>query len=129
MANIFKTMSNIVSSTKPIPKEDINEIPSYIFCRFLSGDMRTLPLALTFNHFHNEFPIDIQCELTQKYVDGKIKFIRYPSAKKKDNKDEEKLKVLMMHYDINETSAINYLEAMDKSDIMDLMALYKGLNK
>lgn len=105
-----------------LPKaEDIEKIPSYVFCRWLSGNIYTINAANQIN-IYSDIPIQNQFHIINKAFGGKIKFIPYPKAHKEET--TKSIDVLVKHFKINKELAREYLDVIDENELKQLMEIY-----
>lgn len=122
---MFKTM--IKTLNKPghkMPAEiEIDKIPSYIFCRWLSGNPYTIQAANQIN-LYDKIPIYNQFHLVNKAFGGRIKYIPYPKNIK--NSGDQEIDILVKHFNINEDTARDYLEFISPEELNYLLKIYEG---
>lgn len=120
---MFKTMTASLNGPKQkLPTaENIEKIPSYVFCRWLSGNMFAIHAANQINLYSN-IPIQNQFHIINKAFGGKIKYIPYPKADKTDT--TKTIEVLIKHFKINEELAREYLDVIDENELKQLMEIY-----
>lgn len=121
---MFKTMTKSLNDPKQkLPRpEEIDKIPSYIFCRWLSGNMYAIHAANQIN-IYSDIPIQNQFNLVNFAFGGKIKYIPYPKGVKKD---ESKIKeIIAKHFKINENLANEYLSFIDKKELENILQMYE----
>ena len=112
MSNIFKTFQNCING-KDSSKDEIKEIPPYVFCKYLGSNYKTIQIANFLNYYY-KLPIEIQYKFVQKTLNGKLNF-----------KISDDLELLMKHFKINKNVASEYLKEIDKSELNRLRLLYK----
>ena len=124
MSNIFKTITSTLKNEEPSENE-INEIPSYVFCRWLSGSPYFLQLANIFNRF-SDIPIVNQFYTIKNYnkytLKQKVKFIPYPKGS--SEKEEKDLEYISKYYKCSLESAREYLEFISDSELNRLRNAY-----
>lgn len=124
MSNIFKTITSSLKNEEPTENE-INEIPSYIFCRWLSGSYYFLQLANIFNRF-SSIPIVNQFYTIKNYnkytLKQKVKYIPYP--KQASEKEEKDLQYISKYYKCSLERAKEYLEFISDSELNRLRNAY-----
>ena len=121
MSNIFKTFQNCING-KDSSKDEIKEIPPYVFCKYLGSNYKTIQIANFLNYYY-KLPIEIQYKFVQKTLNGRVNFIKFIKTENlKISADEE---LLMKHYKINKKVASEYLKEIDKAELNRLRLLYK----
>lgn len=123
MSNIFKTMTTALKGDCP-SEQEINEVPSYIFCRWLSGNPNTITIANIFNYFH-KIPIKNQYDVVRALFHNKIRFISYPKSDKDTLKDLENLEYIKKYYKVNDDIAKQYLEVISDEELSKIIRAYK----
>lgn len=119
---MFKTMTSVLN-TKQNPSEDeINKIPSFIFCRWLSGNSNTVLAANQLNLFSN-IPMVNQYKMIKSVFAGKIKYIPYPKNVNADALKKEQY--IANYFKINIDKAKEYLELMDNNEINTIVSMYE----
>ena len=120
---MFKTMTTCLDAKKNPKPEEIEKIPSYIFCKWLSGSPMTIGAANQINRFY-DIPIQNQYQMIKKAFAGKVKFIPYP--KNISEKTDKSIEMLSKHYKITLDKASEYKELMSKEQLKELLDLYSG---
>jgi len=118
---MFKTMTDCLDLRKKPTTEEINKIPSFIFCRWLSGNRYTIQAANIINAY-DKIPMENQYYMIKAAFGGKIKYIPYPK-----NESIEKLKkveYLSKHFKINTEKANEYLELIDQKELKEIVTMY-----
>lgn len=118
---MFKTMTGCLDPKKNPTDEEIKKIPSYIFCRWLSGNPYTIFAANQIN-MNDSIPIENQYHMVKAAFAGKIKYIPYPK-----NITEESMKhigYLCEHFKISEEKAKEYMQLIDKKELQDIIQMY-----
>jgi hypothetical protein len=114
-------MISVLNKNKHPTTEEINKIPSYIFCRWLSGNPYTIIAANQINYYDN-IPIENQYEMIKFAFVGKIKYIPYP--KKTTENLLKKVEYLSLHFKISEEKAKEYLEFISKDELSYILNMY-----
>lgn len=119
MKTLFQVMTGVTKNYDPTP-EELNIIPQFIWCRYLSGDPRLLPYAIMFNN--SEVPMRLQYKtiacLCSKF---KIKYIPYP--KNVGESDDKVVKMVQEHFKINSEKAKEYLELLSPEELKEIKKL------
>ena len=126
MSNIFKTMSLSLTQEK-ISESDINEIPSYIYSKWLSGSPYYIQVANLFNRY-NDIPILNQFELVQNYsknLKNRVKFIKYPKGQ--SEKEIKDIEYISKYYKCSTERAKEYLEFISDNELNRLRTAYEQL--
>jgi hypothetical protein len=118
---MFKTLTSAIDPKKKPSPEEIKKIPSYIFCKWLSGNPMTISAANAIN-MYDAIPIENQYHMVKAAFGGKVKFIPYPK-----NVSEDKLKkveFVAKHFNISEEKASEYIDLMDVKELNDIINIY-----
>lgn len=119
---MFPTMWSSLDKNKTPSNEDIKKIQSFIFCKWLAGDHRTIFDANTFN-LYNKIPIENQYYSIKNKYAGKIRNIKYVKSEK-DDVDEKTISNLCKHYKISVEKAKDYLMFISDNELKYLKELY-----
>lgn len=120
---MFKTMTGVLNKSTSPTDEDIQKIPSFIFCRWLSGNPYAIIAANQINYYY-DIPIENQYNIVKSAFAGKIKYIPYP---KKEHIDvHENVVYLSKYFNVTEDKAKDYLEFIDEEELTMIADLYKG---
>lgn len=119
---MFKTLTGSLDLKSKPSDDEISKIPSYIFCRWLSGHPAAITVANMINYY-SDIPIINQYHLVKKAFGGKIKYIPYPKADKADNSKD--IEYIAQHFKINEHLAKEYIQLMDKKEYDKIVNMYK----
>lgn len=118
---MFKIMTSVLSKSKSRTDSEIEKIPSYIFCRWLSGNPITIQAANLFNQY-DKIPIVNQFKMVKSAFAGKINYIPYP---KNNSKDELKsLEYLQKYFNINLEQAKEHMEFISQEELAMITNLY-----
>ena len=120
MSSVFKPEIN------PSPA-DIDKINSFFFCRYLSNNKFTLPIANTLN-IHYNLPVDQQYRFARVYSEltgmpGKVKFISF-SKDKTHPMMEKVLSNIERRWNVNRTQALQYFEVMTDEQKDEMFEYY-----
>lgn len=118
--NIFKIITSTLTNYQP-SDEEINAIPSFLFCRWLSGNKATIFAANEINKYYN-IPIECQYKMVKYALNGKIKFIQFPKNIKTESSSD--IDILQKHFNISYTKAQEYLGLISKSEIDEIRRIY-----
>ncbi len=136
--NPYQAMTSILKP-KTIPtKEEIESINSFFFCRWLSNNPHTTPIAVVLNRYYN-MPVASQFKFSQDYSDlvglpGKVKFIGFDKEKIAPEM-EKLLSNIERKYKTSRTTAEDYFKIMvltdeGKEELDKLMTMYDtGIQK
>lgn len=103
MTDIFKQFSNCLKKEVFNPELGFN---SFIFCRWLSGNSKTLGISNFINMNYKFIPDIHQYNLVRETTN--IKFIKFPSFKL----DKIDTSELMKKYNISYEKSLEYLEIL-----------------
>jgi hypothetical protein len=119
---MFPTMWSSLDKNKTPTKEDFKKIQSFMFCKWLAGDYRTIFDANIFNQY-SDIPIENQYYYIKNKHAGKIRNIKYIKAEK-DEFDEGTVRILEQHYKISTEKALDYLNYISPEELKYLKELY-----
>lgn len=123
---MFKTMIGCLDPKKNPSEEDIKKIPSYIFCRWLSGNRASIQAANMFN-LYSDIPIENQYNVIKNAFAGKIKYIPYP--KSVDEEKAKSIEYLIDYFKISEEKAKEYLTFISKDELNFIVKIYTDRQK
>lgn len=118
---MFKTMTGCLDPRKNPSEEEINKIPSYVFCRWLSGSPYTIMAANEINK-NSDIPMVSQYNMIKSAFAGKIKYIPYPKNVGTDS--IKKVDYLVEHFKISEEKAIEYLDLISQDELQYIINMY-----
>jgi len=111
-----------VLKNNPLPSdEEINMIPSFMFCRYLSGSPVTIGAANIFNTYHKEIPMLNQYKMIKLAFGGRKIF---PRSLKKLPK-EEQYDGICQYYKVSRERAREYREYMSTEEFSRINKLYE----
>lgn len=119
---MFPTMWTALDKNKTPTDADFKKIQSFMFCKWLSGDPRTIATANTINQYY-DIPIENQYYLVKNQFAGKIRNIKYVKSEK-DEADENTISILCRHYKISTEKAKDYLDYISPDELKYLKELY-----
>lgn len=108
MADIFKQFNGCLKKHEFDPNLGFN---SFMFCRWLSGNPKTLMFSNIINYYYKYLDDKTQFDFIKNITN--LKFIKYPSFKL--NKPD--ISEIQSKYKINEEKALEYLEILDLNKI------------
>ena len=118
---MFKTLTSSLDPKKNPSIEEIQKIPSYIFCRWLSGSPHAIQAANAIN-MYPDIPIENQYYMVKNAFGGKIKYIPYP---KNDSVDKlKKVQFIADYFKISEEKAQEYLDLIDEKELNKIVGMY-----
>lgn len=118
---MFKTMTSCLDPKKTPSDDEIRKIPSYIFCRWLSGNPYTIMAANQIN-LRSDIPIENQYKMVKVAFAGKIKYIPYP--KNVSEESQKQIEYLSEHFKISIEKAREYIQLIDKKELSDIVQMY-----
>lgn len=92
--------------------EELKDISSFVFCRFISNHPFGA-LVANFINVYPEIPIENQYQLV-RFSMPKLQYLKYPTAKKIEK--TEILENIMEYYNCSEKTAFEYLELMTEDE-------------
>lgn len=117
---MFKVMTGVFGK-KQFKPEEIEKIPSYLFCRYLGMSPLTVLAANQINYYY-DIPIDNQFNMIRNAFGGKINYIQY-LKNPEDNKSVH-LELIANHYKISLDAAKEYIDLMSEEDLKNIVDLY-----
>lgn len=114
-------MKRCLDTKQPPSDSELQKIPPFIFCRWLSGSPMTVLASNQLNLYYN-MPIQNQFNLIRSAFGGKVKFIPYPKNIKEDS--DKELIFLAKHYKISLPMAKEYKELMSKDEYNEIIQMY-----
>ena len=132
-ASPWLIMGTILNNKVPT-EEQIKTINSFFFCRWMSNERKTIPIAAMINRYYN-IPILAQYKFANVYVQrseaSRIKYIDYSKIKVPEMK-QKILNNIQKYYNVSEQIAEEYFKMMmqNPSELDRLMDMYEhGLQK
>lgn len=130
-ASPWLIMGTILNNKIPT-KEQIKTINSFFFCRWMSNERKTMPIAATINRYYN-IPILVQYKFANIYVqrsqESRIKYIDYSKEKTSEMK-QKILGNIQKYYKVSEQCSEEYFRMMNNDELDRLMDMYEvGLQK
>ena len=113
--------SSLDKNKSPTP-EDLKKIQSFVFCKWLAGDSRTILTANTINQYY-DIPIENQYYLVKNKFAEKIRNIKYIKSEK-DEANQAIIAILEKHFKISTEKAKEYLTFISKDELNYLKELY-----
>lgn len=118
---MFQTLTGVLDPKKNPTDEEIKKIPSFIFCRWLSGHRATIGAANMFN-LYSDIPIVSQYKMIKVAFGGKIKYIPYPKNTTIDT--VKSIDFISTHFNISYDKAQEYLTLIDKEELKYIIQMY-----
>ena len=115
-------MWSSLDKNKTPTSEDLKKIQSFVFCKWLAGDSRTIGTANEINQYY-DMPIENQYYLIKNKFAGKIRNIKYIKSEK-DDSNAAMLSILEKHFKISTEKAKEYLTFISDSELNYLKDLY-----
>ena len=122
---MFKVMTGVLNKNSRPSATDIQKIPSYIFCRWLSGSPHGIMAANQINKY-DKIPIECQYNMIKTAFAGKIKYIPYP--KKTNNQTLKTIEYLSDFFKISEQKAKEYMDFIDEKELSCIIEMYQQGN-
>lgn len=108
----------------PTPSdEELEKIPSFMFCRYLGGNPSTIFAANQFNMYHKEIPMPLQYKMVKQVFGGKKLYSQLP----KKSKTSEDLDCLCKHFKISRDKAKEYRTFLSDAEFEDINISYKNI--
>jgi len=111
----WDVMSSILKPQVTPNKEEIQSLNSFFFCRYLSSNKHSVPIAAVINRYYH-IPKEVQFQFAQDYSDlvglpRLVKFINYRAPK--ISKEQEAIYTnLSKRYKISRTKAEEYFNLL-----------------
>lgn len=128
MFNTFKKVLN----GQTIHLSDADKVSTFLLLRWLSGDPRLMPLAAQINATGTtgNFPVDnlTLLKAIQTAIHGKIRFIKFPSAKKPPKDYNVLLEKISEYFRIGPQEALEYytwMETKHPEELDTLRTMFK----
>ncbi len=118
---MFKTLFKALDKNPQVQEEDINKIPSFIFCKWLGNNPYSIQAANQINQYYN-IPMVNQFHMINKAFGGKKIYIKYP---KNAQKDSEHTELLQKHYKISADKAREYKKLLSSEQINSIIKMYE----
>jgi hypothetical protein len=118
---MFKTLTSAIDPKKNPTSEEINKIPSYIFCKWLAGNPHSISAANMIN-LYDDIPMENQYLMIKHAFAGKIKYIPYP--KSETEKELKQTEFVAKHFNISLEKAKEYIELIDKNELKHIVDAY-----
>lgn len=125
MFDVFKK----ILTNQTISKAESEKVSQFLLLRWISGDQRLAPLANALNSNGN-LPCDnlTLCNAIQSFLGGKVSYIKYPSSKKKDEKNEKLIECFSRYFSVSLQEAKEYYDWCLRNcpnEIKEMERLYK----
>jgi hypothetical protein len=115
-------MWSALDKNKTPSATDLKKIQSFMFCKWLAGDHRTIFDANLFNQY-SDIPVENQYYYIKNKYAGKIRNIKYVKSEKEDY-DESIIDILCAHFKISTEKAKDYLNYISQEELKYLKELY-----
>lgn len=122
---MFNTFFTTLDKSKTPTMESINKISSFIYCKWLAGNINSIAIANEINKYY-DIPIENQYFLAKYSLAGRVRSVKYV---KSDKFDDSRLDILCKHFKINKIKAMEYLEIISKEELSYILSLYELKNK
>lgn len=117
--SLFDTLKTIIDGRDASP-DDVSSIDSFVMCRWLSGDPRTIFVANELNRYFN-LPVDKQYEFAKYLLNHKVKYLRYYKNTKRTG---DELKNIARYYNISAEKAVEYAQLISEEEMNYINGLY-----
>lgn len=110
---MFNAFKKILTQEK-LTDGDVSKVNTFVLLRWLSGDPRLMPLANSLNTSGGTTGFNIEtralCEAISKALKGKVRFIKYPSARKDDTSKPQIIEKISSYFEVSPTEAQEYYD-------------------
>ena len=113
--------SSIKKGKDPTDLELKKKLPSFMFCKWLSGNRNTLQMAYIFN-LYSKIPIKNQFLAVRSKFQGKVNFIQFPKKFQKD--ESKKIDVIQEMLNMSYDKSLDYLLYISDKEYNDLETAY-----
>ena len=113
-----------VFSDKYVPDEEIENIPSFMFCKWLGNHPGTIMAANEINKNYNQIPMYNQFYMIRNAFKDKKVFIKFLKNAKNDDKVVE---LISKFYKISIEKATEYRTLLSKNEIEYVINIYKDI--
>lgn len=120
---MFKTLTGLLDPKKTLNTEEVKKIPSWLLCRWLSGNPNTLKMANVFN-VYSGIPVECQAKMVRDTFAGKVKYIPYPKQTK--HQDEKSVEYVAEYFKISLPKAREYIEVMSEDELKNIVQMFEN---
>ena len=117
---MFNTMFSALDKNKTPTTDEIEKIPSFIFCKWLSGNPSSIFIANEINKYY-DMPMLNQYFLVKHSLAGKVRNVKYVKSDKNDSLDVD---LIIKHFKISKIKALEYLRIINKNELKKIRELY-----
>lgn len=118
---MFKIMTGCLNPKSNPTDEEIRKIPSFVFCRWLSGNRVAIKAANMINQYYS-IPIENQYRMIKAAFAGNIKYIPYPKNVSVDQLKQ--VDFVGRHFKISDEKAKEYIELMDPHELKYIVDMH-----
>lgn len=118
---LFDCLKTILTGQR-ITEDDAKSINSFVMCRWLSGDPRSIFVANQLNRYYN-IPVDKQYQFAQYLLKHKVKYLRYYKNADFTSDDYENVS---KYYNISLEKAVEYTKLMSREELEYINMLYSN---
>lgn len=116
---LFDTLKTVLTG-QAAPAHDVQNIDSFVMCRWLSGDPRSIFVANQLNRYYN-IPVDKQYQFAQYLLKHKVKYLRYY---KNATCTADDYRNISRYYNISFEKAVEYAKLMSREELEYINSLY-----
>ena len=110
MFNVFSKCLTSDCKFNDLSLEEKKKFNSFMFCRWLSGNTKTLQIADFFNYYSQFIPDEVQFDIISDFAkQQRIKFIKFPSFKKSKYDNLH----LQQKYNLSPEKVLEYQELLN----------------
>lgn len=127
---MFDTLKKVLEN-KPFTEQEASKVSEYIMRRWLSGDNRLIGLANTLN-ISPKMDNYLVLKAIAAALNGKIKFIKFPSSSKNSSTEPENLEMFSRFFMVSMEEAQEYLHWLQQhcpDEIEQVKKICKELRK
>ena len=114
---MFKTMTGCIKGAKMPTDAELKKVPSFMFCKWLSGSKAMIHVANAFNRY-SKIPIRCQYLAVKHQFGGKVGYVPFPKKSQLDmNKRIEVIQeMVVLSYD----KSVDYLQYISEVEYQKL---------
>lgn len=120
---MFQVFNKILKSREPLTEDESKKVNSWMFCKFLASDPRTIQVANVYN-LYSFIPLNTQIQTFRDFNANRIQFIKYIPSK---TYTDENIKTIARHFNVSYSNASEYMEFLSSKEIASILQTQKDL--